>query len=656
MRRKRWVTIGITLALMAGSSGALAAENVDVQSGGADVYEMDDTIVTAERMPSKTMETPANVAVITAKEIEANHFSSLDEAIGHVNGVSVVRGAGGERQYVRINGDDRVVIMVDGQRLNTDQGELVGRSSVDMNMLPTMENIQRIEVVKGGGSALYGSDAVGGVINIITKKVYKNQTKIDMNTGSWNTHNYEITTQGKENDFSWLITGGIQRRGHYDYKFDGKSPTMENSDYNNNSFSMKLNNRFSDAESLTAYYAHRSIDSGLWNCYGTTSEVPGIFAGVSARMQENFNNYSLTWNFKEDTEVPAYVRLFYNEKTVNMGGSDPITFMTIQHAPFTTQTQGIDYQDGWKLSDKHTLVAGAEWHESKSSNSNSGYKNGKTINKSVYVQDSWQLSDRWILVPGLRMDNHSKFGTHWSPKIALNYLADKDTHIYASWGRVFKAPTADDLYTYLPGGWSTLGNPDLKPETGYTATLGMDHNFDENISAGVSFFYTELNDAIAWPQVSPSVYVAQNVNKEKRTGMELSFKQKLSPMWSYDLGYSYIRREIDKNNGSGMVLQDNLQPNGYKIGLHYNSGAWKANLLGTIGSGLNEYYYNGNSSYNIWDFNLSYEVNKELTTYFKVNNLTNQEYYEDGASMGWGPASYYPCGGRFYQVGFNLTF
>lgn len=95
MRRKRWLTIGITLALMAGSSGALAAENVDVQSEGADVYEMDDTIVTAERMPSKTMKTPANVAVITAKEIEANHFSSLDEAISHVNGVSVVRQGGG---------------------------------------------------------------------------------------------------------------------------------------------------------------------------------------------------------------------------------------------------------------------------------------------------------------------------------------------------------------------------------------------------------------------------------------------------------------------------------------------------------------------------------------------------------------------------------
>lgn len=640
MRRKRWLTIGITLALMAGSSGALAAENVDVQSGGADVYDMDDTIVTAERMPSKVMETPANVAVITAKEIAKNHFASLDEAIGHVNGISVVRGAGGERQYVRINGDDRVVIMVDGQRLNDDQGGLVGRSSVDMNMLPSMENIQRIEIIKGGSSALYGSDAVGGVINIITKKVYKNQTKIDMNTGSWGTHNYEISTQGKENDFSWFITGGIQRRGHFDYKFDGSSHTMDNSDYNNNSFSMKLNNRFSDANSLSLYYMHKSVDAGQFECKGIVNS-PNTYG---PRLRENFNNYNITYSFKENTEVPGYVRWFYNDKYIDQSGN------------FNNRTIGVDYQNGWKLNDKHTLVVGAEWQQGRAENKANGYQDARVTKEALYLQDTWKLADKWTLVPGVRMDHHSKFGTHWSPKVALNYLADKDTHVYASWGRVFKAPTMDDLYYY--SNWGTggmYGNPDLRPETGHTATLGMDHNFDENSSAGISFFVTELNDVINWYKDAGNYY-AKNINKEKRIGMELSFKQQLSPMWSYDLGYSYIKREIDENNGSGMVLQDNLQPNGYKIGLHYNSGAWKANLLGTIGSGLEAQYYNGNSSYNIWDFNLSYEVNDQLTTYFKVNNLTNQEYYEAGSSSGWSGTTYYPCAGRFYQVGFNLTF
>ena len=640
MKRRRWLTIGITLALMAGSSAALAAEAVDVQQGGADVYDMEDTVVTAERMPSKAMETPANVAVITAKEIEANHFSSLDEAIGHVNGVSVVRQAGGERQYVRINGDDRVVIMIDGQRLNDDQGVATGRFSVDMNMLPSMQNIQRIEVVKGGSSALYGSDAVGGVINIITKKVFKNETKIDVNTGSWSTHNYEITTQGKENDFSWLITGGLQKRGHFDYNFDGDSHTMQNSDYNNNSFSMKLNNRFSDANSVTVYYAHRSVDAGQYNCFGSNS----IANRYGLRLRENFNNYNITYNFKEDTAVPAYVRWFYNDKYIDQSGN------------FNNRTIGLDYQDGWKLSDKHTLVAGAEWQQGRAENvAGGGYKDERVTKEALYLQDTWKLADKWTLVPGIRMDHHSNFGTHWSPKVALNYLADKDTHMYASWGRVFKAPTIDDMYYYQDWGFGSgmFGNPNLRPETGYTATIGMEHNFNANTTAGISFFRSELNDAIDWlHDDSGSTWWVANVNKEKRTGMELSFKQKLSPMWSYELGYSYMRREIDKNDGAGMVFDDNLQPNGYKLGVHYNSGAWKANLLGTIGSGLEAKYYNGNSSYNVWDFNLSYEVNKQLTTYFKVNNITDQEYYEQQKGAG----SYYPCSGRFYQVGFNLTF
>lgn len=625
------------LASAAMGTTAFAAEAVHGESAdvAADVYELEDTVVTAERRPTKKMETPANTTVITAREIEDNHYQSVDEAIGHVNGVSIVRMGGGLRSYVRINGDDRVVIMIDGQKLNDDQGSLT-RASVDMNMIPSMDNIQRIEVVKGGGSALYGSDAVGGVINIITKNAVKNETKVDINTGSWGSHNYTLSTQGKENDFSWFITGGLQKRGHFDYKFDGNSPTMANSDYNNNSFSMKLKNRLSDSDSLALSYAHRSVDDGQYRCNGLTSRP-------DARLRENFNNYNVTWNFKEDTNVPGYVSFFYNYKWIDQSGS------------FSTRTMGLDAQYGWLLNDYNTLITGVEWHQSNSENAKSGYYGKKLTNKSVFLQDTWKFADKWTLVPGMRMDNHSMFGTHWSPKIAINYLADADTQVYASWGRVFKAPTADDLYTYNPG-WSTFGNPNLKPETGYTATVGMNHNFNEKTSLGISFFYSRLKNAIAWPEVRTYVWEATNIDDEKRRGVELSFKQELSPMWSYDLGYSYIKREATVTGSPMAVDPSNLQPNGYRIGVHYHSGAWKANLLGTIGSGLDAQYYNNNSSYNVWDFNLSYDIKKNITTYFKVNNLTNQEHFEQAASISWPPVSYYPCAGRFYQVGLTCTF
>ena len=635
------LTMQVMAALLAGAAMgttafAAEAENSNAADTAVDVYELEDTVVTAERRPTKKMETPANTTVITAREIEDNHYQSVDEAIGHVNGVSIVRMGGGLRSYVRINGDDRVVIMIDGQKLNDDQGSLT-RASVDMNMIPSLDNIQRIEIVKGGGSALYGSDAVGGVINIITKNAVKNETKVDINTGSWGSHNYAISTQGKENDFSWFITGGLQKRGHFDYKFDGNSPTMANSDYNNNSLSMKLKNRFSDSDSLALSYAHRSVDDGQYICNGLTS-VP------NDRLRENFNNYNVTWNFKEDTNVPGYVSFFYNYKWIDQSGS------------FSTRTMGLDAQYGWLLNDYNTLITGVEWHQSNSENATNGYYGKKLNNKSVFLQDTWKFADKWTLVPGMRMDSHSAFGTHWSPKVAINYLADADTQVYASWGRVFKAPTADDLYYKA---WGMYGNPDLQAETGYTATIGMNHNFNEKTSVGISFFQSRLNDAIAWLNIPGTRdYRATNLEEEKRQGMELSFKQELSPMWSYDIGYSYIRREATKKaNGIAMgVDPSNLQPNGYRIGVHYHNGAWKANLLGTIGSGLDAQYYNNNSSYNIWDFNLSYDIKKNITTYFKVNNLTNQEHFEQAASISWPPVSYYPCAGRFYQVGLTCTF
>lgn len=635
------LTMQVMAALLAGAAMgttafAAEAENSNAADTAVDVYELEDTVVTAERRPTKKMETPANTTVITAREIEDNHYQSVDEAIGHVNGVSIVRMGGGLRSYVRINGDDRVVIMIDGQKLNDDQGSLT-RASVDMNMIPSLDNIQRIEIVKGGGSALYGSDAVGGVINIITKNAVKNETKVDINTGSWGSHNYAISTQGKENDFSWFITGGLQKRGHFDYKFDGNSPTMANSDYNNNSLSMKLKNRFSDSDSVALSYAHRSVDAGQYECYGSFSQ-PNYYG---LRLRENFNNYNLTWNFNEDTDVPGYVRFFYNYKWIDQSGS------------FSNRTMGLDGQYGWNLNDNNTLIVGTEWHQSNSENAASGYYGKKLTNRSIFLQDTWKFAKKWTLVPGMRMDNHSMFGTHWSPKVAINYLADADTQIYASWGRVFKAPTADDLYYYanygILGGY--YGNPNLRPETGYTETIGINHNINESISVGFSVFQSELHDAINWMRIGNNNYV-QNIDKEKHRGMELSFKQELSPMWSYDLGYSYIKREKTFSGSPMAVDSGNLQPNGYRIGVHYRSGAWKANLLGTIGSGLDAQYYNNNSSYNIWDFNLSYDIKKNITTYFKVNNLTNQEHFESQKSGG----VYYPCAGRFYQVGLTCTF
>lgn len=626
---KKSIRFAVTAALTLGTLSVGGQTYAADQNGSADEHSLGETVVTATRTPIAVRQAPANVAVITAQEIEQNHYRSVSEALEHINGVVVDRASGEE--YIRLNGDDRVVVMVDGVRLNNDQGVVNGRAGVDLRMIPSVKNIKRIEVVKGGGSALYGSDGVGGVVNIITKRATKAQTEVDLRTGSWGTHSYELSHMGTDGTLSWQLTAGIDRSSYMKYKgTDGETHRMPSSDYANNSLSLRLDHRMDNRNSLTFSVMHRTIDANSYYNFAPSSHHDAIYNTVSA-----------SYNFKEGTDTPGYLRYFGNFKSVDFDGK------------YDTRVQGGEYQNGWKLGKDHTVVAGVEWRQSHSTNVPSGYSNKKITNKAVYVQDTIRLGDKWSLVPGVRLDHHSKFGTHSSPKFAVNYNADKKTRVYASWGRVYKAPTADDLFYYstwtyglMHGG--TYGNPNLRPESGHTESLGISHEFDDRTYLSVDFFQSKLNDAIHWYSTDGSNYYATNIAHEKKRGMEILFKKKVDEHWSYDLGYSYTHTETKDNYNvtASEYLNHISQPNGGRIGVHYNNGRWHANLLGTMASGLSEYYY-GRSRYAAFELNAGYDFAEGGTIYARLRNATNQAYSSYSSYRNPQPARYAEVGVRY---------
>ena len=617
------VTAALTLGALSVGGGQTYAADQDLS---ADEHSLGETIVTATRTPIAVRQAPANVAVITAQEIEQNHYRSVSEALEHINGVVVDRASGEE--YIRLNGDDRVVVMVDGVRLNNDQGVVNGRAGVDLRMIPSVKNIKRIEVVKGGGSALYGSDAIGGVVNIITKRAAKAQTEVDLRTGSWGTHSYELSHMGTDGTLSWQLTAGIDRSSNMKYKgTDGETHRMPSSDYANDSLSLRLDHRMDNRNSLTLSVMHRTIDANSYYNFNPSSHHDAIYNMVSA-----------SYNFKEGTETAGYLRYFGNFKSVDFAGK------------YDTRVQGAEYQNGWKLGKDHTVVAGVEWRQSHSTNAASGYSNKKITNKAVYVQDTIRFGDKWSLVPGVRLDHHSNFGTHTSPKFAVNYNADKKTRVYASWGRVYKAPTADDLFYYADyGPWGGYyGNLDLRPESGHTESIGISHEFDNRTYLSVDFFQSKLNDAIQWYSTDWSNYYATNIAHEKKRGMEILFKKKVDEHWSYDLGYSYTHTETkdDHNVTASNYLNHISQPNGGRIGVHYNNGRWHANVLGTMASGLSEYYY-GRSRYAAFELNAGYDFAEGGTIYARLRNATNQAYSSYSSYRNPQPARYAEVGVRY---------
>lgn len=626
------LTKGLLMGLTAGCLTVALPQIAAAAEAEETPQDLGEVVVTAEKRPTQRMDTPENVAVITAKEIADNHYDTLTEAVEHVNGVSVTKLGGTD--LVTVNGDQRVVVLIDGVRMNNDQGESTGRYSANLQMLPSLKNIARIEVIKGGASALYGSDAVGGVINIITKKQYENKTTVDLSTGSWKTHAYELTTQGNADGLNWFVGGKIDRRGYFKYKYNGDSYRMAHSDHDNDAFAVNLNQKIGERDMLRLAVQHKKVEADQYQCNGSTSAADTY----NPRMEAIYNNESLTYSFKEGTAAPGRISYFNNYKTEKFGSR------------FKTRLQGIDYQNGWQLDPGNTVVAGAEWHQSKSSDKANGYNGRKITTEAVYLQDTWQFAPKWNFVPGVRMDHHSEFGTHWSPKAALNYRADKATQFYADWGRVFKAPTANDMYYTQDWGYGMgmFGSKNLDPERGWTATIGMNHRFDERTNVGMSFFKSRLHDAIRWNQVNYSWY-AENMNLEDKRGLELKVNYKVSPVWRLEAEYSYTCTEVNKGDGRGKHLDAaNRQPNGYRLGACYSEGAWKANLLGIAGTGLDDSVYT-DSRYMRWDLNVSYTPVDALTIYAKALNLTNQHYpvYK---------SRYYPGEGRCFIVGMQYSF
>ena len=151
-------------------------------------------VVTANRIPTKSAEAAANVTVVTREEIDRTEAKTLSDVLKNVNGVTIYSsGSAGSEQHAVLNGDQRVVVMIDGRRLNTSSLGFTGRSTYDLSWFPTLDNVERIEVVQGAAGAQYGADAVGGVINVITRKGTSNQTTLDVGYGAWGTGNYNLS-------------------------------------------------------------------------------------------------------------------------------------------------------------------------------------------------------------------------------------------------------------------------------------------------------------------------------------------------------------------------------------------------------------------------------------------------------------------------------
>ncbi len=608
------------------SLGAVSAVAADI--------ETHDIVVTAAR-PAETsrelQQKQADTTVVTAEDMAANQYTSVQQALEQVNGVSLNEQVPGVSAYVQLNGDDRVLVLVDGQPVTNPQSAAYGRGSVDLQTLPGTDMIERIEVTKGSGSVRYGSSAVGGVINIVTKKGGAAHTSLDVSTGSWGTHQYGLTHSGMSGNTSWYVTGSIGRRQYYQFNGAGYDTDESRGDYQKDAFTARIDQKLDDASSLTVYASHTNFEG-----HGTTISTTKKPYTISANkpIERLNNNYSITYQFGQDGNTPGFIR-YFNDYSKNLW---------TYH--FQSRYQGVQAENSWNLGPRNILTAGVEWTKDEGSNAEVGYVDKERTNRAVYVEDVL-TAGKLTVTPGLRIDDNSQFGVYKTPRLAVNYQANDAWNVYANWSRVFAAPKLNDLYYYLQSDSKvSYGDPDLDPETGYTQNIGMTYRYDDKTLWTLNFFRSSIANAIRWYR-SPTYSEVQNLNKEEKRGVELALNRTINDNWVYELGYSYIHTKIDEGDGKGLHGDETFnRPNGYHAGLHFHRAAWKANVTMNAGTGRNDDYYMA-GSYVTWDAGASYDVTKDLTVYTQVHNLTNEGYdlYHN-----------YPAAGRWWLVGAKYTF
>ncbi len=622
-------------ALICGSLSVLNVASAEEMQ----TFEMDEFVVTAARTETRLVDTPANISVVGAEQIEERKYQDMGEVLKDVDGVTVLdTGVGTKEKMIKLNGDDRVLILVDGRRVGTEMGSNAGgRGSVDMNQLPDTSMIERVEVLKGAGGALYGSEAVGGVINIITKKAGYNNGKVSLGFGSFGAEDKKIMYSAKKGKTGVTVSASQYEQDYYKYR-DAKTDTTKRwaypTDFKNEKVSLNLTHEFTDTTNLTVGY-----DYSKYEGMSPSSPLNDHYTTVFKQDKTTENVYA-KYDWLLNGADQGYIQFYHNELEYN--NVSVINYSGNSFGFMNEKTNGLDIQQAFTTSDTNKLVAGLSWRESDvTAKGDNTYDEG-VDNTAIFVSDTWEFAPTWTLNVGIRYDDHSHAGDDTTMSAGLNKKLDDYSHIYFNWSEVFRAPTTDDLFYHgeMAGMGPVNGNPDLKPETGETWTLGYATKLNEKTNFGINYFESDLEDAINWEWVRDTAtgdYVgfAENVDKQKKRGLEVILGHNFNDNVSVNASYTYLRVQ-DYDNGS-YVRDRNYYPNVYRLGLNYKDGKWDTNIWLRSGSGCDTtveaypdydlYYakYLDNSFVTV-DMAVTYKASDDLKIYAKAYNLFNEAY------------------------------
>ena len=607
------ITGVLTIVTAYAAPSASAEETTDEST---QTYETDAIVITASRSETTISDVPADVTLISGEQIERGNYTSVSDALKGAN-INVVQK--GFASYPVINGDSRVLVMVDGKKVNWDHLMVSGDSNaVDVDQIP-IGNVERIEIVRGPNSSLYGERAVSGVINIITKRPTGGTPggTFSAQLGSWGEKRASISISGGDGKNSIKVGVAHERRNDFQYKNAyGEKRTFRNSDINRTDYNIGFD-RIIGRDRLRLEFSRHEGDDG----YGVNLSDPRTGASrYQGRKNVVDTGYGVTYMFGSEKEGEGTFLRFYRNESKSEGGFNSQYDHHLRRNSFEGQRL-------WMLNDKNMLVGGFLWSQEKI-HEMSGYvpMDVSAVTKALFLEDDWQFGHGYSLKLGSRLENHNDFGTDVTSHISLNKKFGRRTHAYISFGQAVNNPTLKMRYANTPF-W--IGNPDLKQERSHTFTIGADSQITRKWNVSGSLYWSKVKDALRWVANpipgNPGRYV--NIQTEDRRGLELSTRYRADDRWAIRAAYSYAH--IDSTDPAKSFLSSNTRPNGYNLGISYTQGKWDANLDLNYVTGRSTARFT-DARYLTLDLGVNYHVTKEFKVYLKGMNLTDESYESIG--------------------------
>ena len=631
--KKRRTSVLIGLALMGLSVHAYAADVTaatdtpttvaSTEANGASESHVIN--VTANRMALLNLDTPAAMDVITDKDIMNSGAKNAFDAVNMVPGITSFSYGASGLEYgamdsrVNIRGLERgSLILVNGVPMN-----LNGKGG--LSSIPT-GSIARIEVLKGAASALYGSDAMSGVVNVITKTPTKEGGSATIGVGNMGSQTYKINYGtprfligiergffGKQDPSTPVRTDSVDHPRGYEY-YTARDKGNSLGIFMSGKLSDKVTLNFSRFEGKSAY-AQLSTESNATNRnrHSTTYAY-----------DDSKNNASLIYKDGNTTGT-----LFYNDRDLKgKNRNHSLPSYTSNDSNYIARQYGFDVQHEWDFrGGKDYLIAGVLGkRETYRTTSGPVYANPHRHSLALYSSYSYQINPKWTTILGLRytdIKDPVKNQHVLTPQFQLNHRINKESSVYMNVGKAFTMPNLSDTFKTVNRQYQSVSGRNLKPEEGWNYELGYKH-ITKKDSWKVAAFYMDFKNFFSWkPDSNGKMTIRVNGGRFRNVGVEAQYGRKLTDRLKVTVGAAYSnpkQMEIDKNYWK--QANPKLQFTG---GIHYNSSTW------TAGSSINfvtKRMKNRDGGINpnlvAWNAYVGYQFNENSSVRLDARNLLNR--------------------------------